>query len=669
MMSTTDPQVAVYVVTLDHAQGQALLTALAGQGLPARVVSAEREVLAGLDRLPAMVLIIDAQLALMSGFELAREVRRQAGAGQVGLIVLSDVNWNPAQKAAAIHQMSLAELLVKPVDTTQLALKAAQAYGALQGLASNRRSLQPLADDPDEPSAVYYADSASHREKQQVEQAAMALQAQQDDLRGNLTMIPFPALLHQLYCRRATGALFLLRDTIKKIVYLHDGHPFYIKSNLLSECLGKILVREGLITESQCKESLQRMKESRRQQGTVLIEMGVISPHNLVVGLQLQLHTKLMDIFSWSRGEYLFKVEIKMPAEVIRLDLSNATLIADGVRNCWTPERITEALSPHLDRHLVPSAEPAVRFQELNLAEDEQYFLDSVDGVRTLRELLASSSLPSVKARTIAYILLATGVVEASARPADEEEPGPLIKISSAPEESQRKRLAAQLISLQQRDAYGVLGVSTEAADLMIEQAYATLAREYHPDRFRNASREVRQLADEIFSLIYQAYRQISTTELRRSYELQYGMVDTNDTSQSGSRSLSAERLNQEAQQLFAIGKWTEAASALGHALSLCPEAGDLRASYAWALFQTDPLNATVAHQAIGELRRAIELDPEHDRAYLSLGRIYLALGKSILAERQFEKAVQCNPDCSEALEELRQQKLRRAPRRRSKLF
>jgi len=73
-----------------------------------------------------------------------------------------------------------------------------------------------------------------------------------------------------------------------------------------------VLVREGMIAEAQCKESLHRMKESRRQQGTVLIEMGVISPHNLVVGLELQLRAKLMDIFSWTRGEFLFKRDAKI---------------------------------------------------------------------------------------------------------------------------------------------------------------------------------------------------------------------------------------------------------------------------------------------------------------------------------------------------------------------
>jgi len=42
-------------------------------------------------------------------------------------------------------------------------------------------------------------------------------------------------------------------------------------------------------------------------------------------------------------------------------------------------------------------------------------------------------------------------------------------------------------------------------------------------------------------------------------------------------------------------------------------------------------------------------------------------MGKAILAEKQFEKAVQCNPDSTEALEELQIQRKRRPPRRHIK--
>ena len=50
-------------------------------------------------------------------------------------------------------------------------------------------------------------------------------------------------------------------DRVKKIVYFRDGFPKSVKSNLLSECLGRVMVRERMISEDECEESLKRMRE------------------------------------------------------------------------------------------------------------------------------------------------------------------------------------------------------------------------------------------------------------------------------------------------------------------------------------------------------------------------------------------------------------------------
>ena len=50
----------------------------------------------------------------------------------------------------------------------------------------------------------------------------------------------------------------------------------------------------------------------------------------------------------------------------------------------------------------------------------------------------------------------------------------------------------------------------------------------------------------------------------------------------------------------------------------------------------------------------AVSLNPKLDKSYLFLGYIHKATGRADKAEKQFEKAIQCNPDCTEALRELR---------------
>ncbi len=676
-------ELLIMIVTEDEDLRSMLTFAIQQRGMTVAAASGEREVFSTLDLHPAAVLIIDAQLSETSGFELAKAVYRQAESGSTAVIILTDVGWTPSQKAAAIQQIGLVDLLVKPVEPVEVARLVEETVSTLfppvsvvssypegghgegheEGYDAGR--VEDEETDRNDLPAEFLADPESQNEKRQVEAATEAVQAERPELRGNLTSTSFPMLLHSLYRQRVNGAIFLLNDNVKKIIHLKDGHPSYVKSNLLSECLGKVLVREGMITETQCKQSLRQMKQPRRQQGMVLIEMGIISPQNLVVGLQLQLKTKLLDIFSWIRGEFLFKSNVKSPVEVIRLDMSNASLIAEGVRTRWDEARLAEALDPLLDRHMVPCADPGIRFQELDLTEEEQSLWDYIDGLRSVRQLLAETYLSRPRAMAVVYTLLATGVVEAHEAPVPQESLDALIPTIRT-EENMRQRLSAQLLSLRRRDAFGVLGVSVGADDSQIEQSYSSLAREYHPDRFRQASGEVRQLAGEVFGVVHQAYQDIGTAECRLRYDQQF---DGPESASITSSTRSAERHRQQGSDAMDDRRWEEAQGHLLQAVECCPEAADLRALLGWAIFNTAPEEYTVAHEAIQEIHNAVELNPKEYQAYLFLGRIYAKMGKSILAERQFEKAVQCNPDCKEALQELQIQRRQRPPRRTPRVF
>ncbi len=82
------------------------------------------------------------------------------------------------------------------------------------------------------------------------------------------------------------------------------------------------------------------MKAEGRQQGTVLIEMGCISPHNLRYALELQLRLKLLDVFGWTRGEYQFNPRASPPPETVRLEMSPAAIIYEGLRRTFDQKRL-----------------------------------------------------------------------------------------------------------------------------------------------------------------------------------------------------------------------------------------------------------------------------------------------------------------------------------------
>jgi len=638
--------------------------------------------------------VLDILIPVVNGFQVAEAIRKHPRGEKVGIVMLTGVYRGGSHRAEAIRRYGLLDYLDKPVEASRLVDLLTEYFATVPEEATPvppepaPKQTPPPQPQPKEVPASRLADGAQRREKREVERAAQELVREDAALRGNLKRTPFPKLLHLLYVRRATGALFLLRENVKKIVYFKDGHPTYIKSNLLGECLGRVLVRERMITAAECEESLRRMKASKRQQGTVLIEMGVISPHNLKYALELQLQIKLFDIFTWPDGEYQFKDDAKLPNEVIALDMSNAGIILEGIRRSYDRARLENALAPYAASYLAPAPDPALRFQDLTLEDDERAFLDDIDGTRTLKEHQAASRLGEPRTSQLLYALLCAGVIEPCATQAKgQEEPGakaaaqpkasgkaktaeaealppppvvPAPQGMAAPQAAKtqevpgRERLAANLLSLRQKDHFGVLGLSPRAQTEDVERAYAEYAREYHPDRFRHRSEDTQVIAREIFDRLTEAYRVLVDPVTRKQYADELGKKGPTQSADAASRALAADRHFQSGEDLLRQRRFAEAAAAFAKACELVPEAGEYHALFGWATYQANPRSPDAQQEAYEALQRGVALSPRVDRTHLLLGHFLNQTGKTSLAEREFELALQCNPDCTDALRELR---------------
>jgi tetratricopeptide (TPR) repeat protein len=97
-----------------------------------------------------------------------------------------------------------------------------------------------------------------------------------------------------------------------------------------------------------------------------------------------------------------------------------------------------------------------------------------------------------------------------------------------------------------------------------------------------------------------------------------------------------------------------------GKALELFPEEGEYHAYYAWSLHLCHPADATIAEEAIEHCKRGMKLASDREKPYLLMGRLCKATGRAGAAERMFTRAVQIQPDCVEALRELRLINMRR---------
>ena len=74
--------------------------------------------------------------------------------------------------------------------------------------------------------------------------------------------------------------------------------------------------------------------------------------------------------------------------------------------------------------------------------------------------------------------------------------------------------------------------------------------------------------------------------------------------------------------------------------------------------------NEVMIEEAIEHVRRGAKLARDREKPYLFLGRLYKVIGRMRAAEKMFARAVQIQPDCVDALRELRLINMRREKNR-----
>jgi len=749
----------VLIVDDDRATQRMLADALTKQGFTVTVERDGEWAIKTFEKKSFDAVLLDLLLPALNGYEVARQMRSLPKGKRTPIIMISGVYKNALHQREAVQKHGAYAFLEKPMRLQALYDTLKQALGdKYPKPKAPEPPPPPVDDDDDEKTGEHLADSSAREEKTQVELQAQKVEASAGSyqvIRGDFAQKPFAEVLAEIHRWRGSGALLLRRETVKKIVYFRDGTPVSIKSNRLSECLGRVMVAQKMISEAECEESLQRMKSSKRQQGTTLIEMGCISPHNLQHALVLQLQTKLFDVFTWDVGEYQFNPKADLPAEPVDLGMTCAQVIHEGIKRCFDEPRLKKWLGDVDAKYVHPSSQPLYALQDAGLGEEEQALLAAAEGHKTVATLRAMALLPPLDTDRLIFAMKCAQMIELKDKPAegkahpsiaelaramasqsakppplpsmppplppklphaapqtegklplpwDDAKPAPSLSGGAPPppppeasppvpksspkkapktqgpviarpggsllpelsavvpvsrlsgEESLlRERLAAKVAAMRKLDYFEILGLPTTANREDVKRAYFQLAKEYHPDKhFGSSSAEIRQLAQQIYDLISSAHDTLADPIERERYVKELASGVKREIGDEVGKILAAEGKFQRGEELMRQREYQAAWRHFADAIALYADEGEFHAWLGWARFQMDPKDEAVVTEATGNIEKAITLNPRLDKAYLFLGYIHKASGRPDKAEKQFEKAIQSNPDCTEALRELR---------------
>jgi len=454
--------------------------------------------------------------------------------------------------------------------------------------------------------------------------------------------------LREIFFKKKTGRLVYRRGDILKSFFFRSGAILKVKTNQPDERLGEILYKlERIPKETQVE--MNAYIEPNKNLGEVLKSRGVISEDDLTEALSLQIRESVINVFPYFDAEMDFQEHEGDSSDISESRVSVPLLIEYGIRQMQADPLLQAFLAR---RTPIPGRKT---FAYLVTAEEKE-ILEKVNGKDTAEAILRTLTLPPAKFWKSLYLFYCLDIVEfeGGARQDAPPEEGIRKPSSAAPRTDVPLQVAAVLAFrdiLPSMTFYQMLDIPKTATEEEIKKAYFQRARSFHPDRFeRKLAAEYKAQIDEVFDGITNAYRVLSNKEARRVYDAKSGSAVTQEDAQDSLRK--ADIKFRQGKTLHGQGRIDEAIVYLEEAVRVRKDKGD----YYLLLAMAESKVPAFVKKAEQDFLRAIQLEPWNPEAYVGLGLLYKAEGLQTKAIRQFEKALEVEPDhpsAREALDEL----------------
>ena len=464
---------------------------------------------------------------------------------------------------------------------------------------------------------------------------------------GKLDQKPVAELIREIGEASASGALRLSRERAKAVVYFENGDVAFAASNIRAHRLVEFLKRTGILDESAAgsldakatdDEVLSLLVESRR------IRADRVSPirGNHVAEV-------LRGVLLWTDGDWQFDPRVRIAGDT-RVAIDVRRLLLEATRHLpatYLSSRFADT-SEQLELAHANGQQPS-------LLPAEAFVLSRINGTSTVDELLTVSGMNQEETLQSLYALAICGAVKRASWTTAEFNGSPVANAGAKTEAVAENKIDAveDFFATIERaaDYYDLLGVGHRASADQIKNAYHSLARRYHPDRFHQADAQLRNQIESAFARVAQAYEVLGDQSSRATYDAQFAGPSSSSAPTAVTRERSPaprqappdSRAESSFQKGVASVKQRQPQQALrffAEAASIEPHCARYRAEYGRAL-TTDPRTRRLAEI---ELKAAIALEPNNASYRVALAELYKALGLLRRAEAELQRALTVDP-------------------------
>lgn len=242
-------------------------------------------------------------------------------------------------------------------------------------------------------------------------------------LSGNLATVSFPDILQLLATGKKTGVLEVRTATRQKEVAFRDGNIIFASSlNTTEDLLGNMLLKRGKLSKADLERAISLHKQTGRQLGTTLIDMGLFDKDEIAEVLKLQIEEIVYNLFAWQDGTFSFHEGGEPKNAPFLVEMSTMNVVMEGTRRIDEWMEIQKVLPPD-DVVLDVARSPKTNKDEITLSIDEFRLLALINGERTVLGLVDASPMGEFVTYRAVYRLILNNLVVASGRSVANEEP------------------------------------------------------------------------------------------------------------------------------------------------------------------------------------------------------------------------------------------------------
>lgn len=471
-----------------------------------------------------------------------------------------------------------------------------------------------------------------------------------------LEVTAFATVLREVVGPRRTGYLTIIRDQVRRTVYLTNGELALVTAATPQESFWQYLVYRGVIDQTQ-----------RNAMGNPDPVETVVRAHAFTSVDADRRSSLLRDwtralfipLFSLDSGTAAFVDAPPLPPEQRVLIQSTASVILDGVRSISNGLVLRRSLGD-LNGSIGRKSPPAISEDSLPLTDAEMKVAAAIDRPIAIEALLKRFPDDTSVAAKVIVALLTLGVLEpvepeqtaARIDPSVEQDLALMAAIgASDPRALRAVALSRKVGSI---DFYEFLDLPRGAPTSRVVEQIERMKREYDPASFPPI---VHDAIVTIQHALEHAMSTLAAGPARHEYDrlLTQGRHEGKLVGQEQARSNVARQNFEKAKELSILGDYYGAIVLLKQSVHFDPS----RAEAWYLLGNCQERNPKWRRDAATSYQKALSADPNYLDAMLSLGDLYRGEGLAARAQSCYEDILKAEPDHAIAKSRLKELKPR----------